>query len=265
MSPCPPWGTCSAALATGVWRWDNAHGQVTIDAEAARLLGLPAARATVTEVAMRSRFHPADWNEVVSVVQLAIAEDTLAEVRLRIMDEHGRVIRTVRSRSKPTVDPETREFVLFGTLQEVTETSGATAARTRSPATGAARARRSCWTRAGAAPRRGPRRRYCGRGGPVDAGVQHRTGWPSSAWTGTGSPSSVTTGRSRETRAPSPICPWPPTTRPRRSSAQGRAVYLSLPEGLQGALSGLLAARRTLGRESWAFLPLTVAGRTMGA
>ncbi|WP_266591802.1 hypothetical protein [Streptomyces sp. NBC_00365] len=50
-------------------------------------------RATVTEVAMRSRFHPADWNEVVGVVQLAVAENTLAEVRLRVMDEHGRVIR----------------------------------------------------------------------------------------------------------------------------------------------------------------------------
>lgn len=28
-----------AATATGLWRWDNAAGTVTLDAEAARLLG----------------------------------------------------------------------------------------------------------------------------------------------------------------------------------------------------------------------------------
>ena len=33
-----------AAIATGLWRWDNASGTVTLDAEAARLLGLPAER-----------------------------------------------------------------------------------------------------------------------------------------------------------------------------------------------------------------------------
>ena len=40
---------------------------------------------------MRSRFHPVDWNEINGIVQLALAEDTLAEARLRIVDEHGRV------------------------------------------------------------------------------------------------------------------------------------------------------------------------------
>src|SRR5919108_6169630 len=93
--PLPLVGDVLAALATGLWRWDNAAERVTLDAEAARLLGLPAEQVTLTEAAVRSRFHPADWNEISGVIQLAVAEETVAEARLRIMDDQGRVIRTV--------------------------------------------------------------------------------------------------------------------------------------------------------------------------
>ncbi|WP_344069124.1 SpoIIE family protein phosphatase [Streptomyces crystallinus] len=112
-----------AAIATGLWRWDTASGTVTLDAEAARLLGLPAERVELTEAAVRSRFHPVDWNEVDQIVALAVAEGTLAEARIRIMDENGRVLRTVRSRSKPVFeqDAEGPDHVLVGTLQEVAE------------------------------------------------------------------------------------------------------------------------------------------------
>ncbi|NEE33293.1 phosphatase, partial [Streptomyces sp. SID7982] len=90
-----------AAIATGLWRWDNAAGTVTLDAEAARLLGLPPEPGSYREAAVRSRFHPVDWNEIYGVVNLAVAEGSLAEARLRIVDERGQVLRTVRSRSKP--------------------------------------------------------------------------------------------------------------------------------------------------------------------
>ncbi|CAO0829184.1 hypothetical protein SMICM17S_06803 [Streptomyces microflavus] len=79
-----------AAIATGLWRWDNAAGTVTLDAEAARLLGLPAEPGSYREAAVRSRFHPVDWNEIYGVVNLAVAEGTLAEARLRIVDERER-------------------------------------------------------------------------------------------------------------------------------------------------------------------------------
>lgn len=65
-----------AAIATGLWRWDNTAGIVTLDAEAARLLGLPAEPTTLSEAAARSRFHPVDWNEVNGTVNLAVAEDS---------------------------------------------------------------------------------------------------------------------------------------------------------------------------------------------
>ena len=82
--PLPAVEDVLAALATGLWHWDTADKLVIVDAEAARLLGLPAASATLTEAQTRARLHPADWNEITAVVQLAVAEGTLAEVRVRI-------------------------------------------------------------------------------------------------------------------------------------------------------------------------------------
>jgi hypothetical protein len=119
--PLPAVGDVLATLATGLWRYDAAAGLVTLDAEAARLVELPAQPTTLTEAGIRARFHPVDWNEVDGVVRLALAEGTIAEVRMRIMNEHGRVVRVVRSRSKPSLDPQTGEYRLVGTLQEVTE------------------------------------------------------------------------------------------------------------------------------------------------
>src|SRR6185312_8204125 len=119
--PLPSVSDVLAALATGLWHWDTAAGLVTVDAEAARLLGLPARPATLTEAQTRARLHPVDWNEITGVVPLAVAEGTLAEVRIRIMDDRGRVVRVVRSRSKPSFDPAKKAYELIGTLQEVTE------------------------------------------------------------------------------------------------------------------------------------------------
>src|SRR3954453_20608914 len=126
--PLPTVGEVLATLATGIWHWDTATDRVTVDAEAARLLGLPAVHTTLTEAQTRARLHPVDWNEITGVVGLAVAEGTLAEGRIRITDEQGRVIRVVRSRSKPTYDRERRSFQLTGTLQEVTEPTPGTPA-----------------------------------------------------------------------------------------------------------------------------------------
>ena len=89
--PLPSVGDVLAALATGMWHFDDAAGKVILDAEAARLLGLPAEPASLTKAGARSRFHPVDWNEIAGTVQLAVAEGTLAEARLRVMDDQGRV------------------------------------------------------------------------------------------------------------------------------------------------------------------------------
>lgn len=185
--PLPAVGEVLAALATGVWHWDTSTGLVTVDAEAARLLGLPAEETVLTEAQTRARLHPVDWNEITGVVQLAVAEGTLAEVRIRIMDEHGRIIRVVRSRSKPSFDPVKKAYELIGTLQEVTEPPPAPPPDVPpSPATGDARARRSCWTRAARWPRPAPRRRCCGSRPGCPCRGSPRTASPSSGWRATG-------------------------------------------------------------------------------
>ena len=92
------------------------------DAEAARLVGLPAEAVTLPEAAARACYHPADWLEAKAIAELAVAEGTLAETRLRIVDEKGTVLRTVRTRSRPVPRTDGPDgFHLLGTLQEVAE------------------------------------------------------------------------------------------------------------------------------------------------
>jgi serine phosphatase RsbU (regulator of sigma subunit)/anti-sigma regulatory factor (Ser/Thr protein kinase) len=112
------------AIKTGLWRWDYATKMVTIDATTAWLLGLPADPPIIPEGTMRACLHPVDWSEVNNIVSLAVAEGTLAESRLRIVDENGRVLRVVRSRSKPvmsSVPGDEGKYDLVGTMQEVAE------------------------------------------------------------------------------------------------------------------------------------------------
>ncbi|KIF75612.1 phosphatase [Streptomyces sp. 150FB] len=121
-----------AAIATGLWRWDSVSRDIDLDAEAARLLGLPAEPVVLRPAEARARFHPVDWNEIDGIVNLAVAESTLAEARLRIVDDDGQVLRTVRARAKPNIMAPGQgggmpgggtedAWELYGTLQEVAE------------------------------------------------------------------------------------------------------------------------------------------------
>ncbi|MGA4801428.1 SpoIIE family protein phosphatase [Streptomyces lavendulocolor] len=252
-----------AAIATGLWRWDNASGIVTLDAEAARLLGLPAEPVELTEAAVRSRFHPVDWNEIDGTVNLAVAEGTLAEARLRIMDENGRVIRTVRSRSKPFV--EGTDYQLVGTLQEVAEPQPGTAART--PVTGDWRRSREAFL--------------------LDAGralaearstaevlrVAASLSMPGFSPDGlavfgvSGDRLTIIGHHGHEAGDDGPFTDMPlETDYPAAEVVRtGRAIYLPTPEEYRARFPVTWPLAQRFGRESWAFLPLIVAGRTMGA
>ena len=92
---------------------------------------------SVPDEEVRPRFHPADWSEIDGIVNFAIAEGTVAEARMRIVDEQRRGrCRTVRTRSKPVPldTPGRHTYVLMGILQEVAQPPEATAAQT--PLTG---------------------------------------------------------------------------------------------------------------------------------
>ncbi|WP_028799309.1 SpoIIE family protein phosphatase [Streptomyces sp. 142MFCol3.1] len=263
--PLPGVGDVLAALATGLWRWDSAAGLVTFDAEAARLIGLPAEPATLTEAGARACFHPVDWNEIDGVVQLAVAEGTLAEARMRIMDGHGRVLRTVRSRSKPIVDPETGEFELIGTLQEVSEQPPGAAART--PVTGDWRRSREAFLLD--AGRALAEARSTAEVLRVAAGLSMPGFSPDglAVFGAEGDRLTVIGHHGHQPGAESPFSHMAlATDYPAAEVVRtGRAVYLSSPDDYRDRYPVSWPLAQHFGRHSWAFLPLTVAGRTMGA
>ncbi|MET7693029.1 SpoIIE family protein phosphatase [Streptomyces sp. NPDC005483] len=264
--PLPAVGDVLTALATGLWHWDTATELVTVDAEAARLLGLPPAPATLTEAQARARLHPVDWNEIISVVGLAVAEDTLAEVRIRIMDERGLVTRTVRSRSKPSYDREKKSFQLIGTLQEVTEpTPGTPAGRTA--VTGDWRRSREAFLLD--AGRALAEARSTAEVLRVAAGLS-MPGFSPDGLAVFGVEGDRLTIIGHHGQRPGDENPFShmsletdyPAAEVVRS---GRAVYLSSPEAYRSRYPVTWPLAQHFDRQSWAFLPLTVAGRTMGA
>ncbi|MER5886046.1 SpoIIE family protein phosphatase [Streptomyces sp. NPDC001941] len=252
-----------AAIATGLWRWDNASGIVTLDAEAARLLGLPARPVSLTEAAVRSRFHPVDWNEIDGVVNLAVAEGTLAESRLRIMDGSGRVLRTVRSRSKPLLDGE--DYQLVGTIQEVAEPEPGTAART--PITGDWRRSREAFLLD--AGRALAEARSTAEVLRVAASLS-MPGFSPDGLAVFGVAGDRLTIIGHHGHDPGDEGPFSDmsleTDYPAAEVARtGRAIYLPTPQDYRRRFPSAWPLAKRFGRQSWAFLPLIVAGRTMGA
>ncbi len=263
----PPVSAVLSVIATGLWRWDNATGTVTLDAEAARLLGLAPHAQTTTEAGVRSRFHPVDWNEIHGIVQLAVAEGTLAEARLRIMDEQGRrVLRTVRSRTKPIVHEGGSTYELLGTLQEVSEPSPGSAAR--SPVTGDwRRSREAFLLDAGRALAEARSTKEVLR---VAAGLSMPGFSPDGlAVFGAKADRLTLVGHHGhhgyghdDPLASMPLDTDYPAAEVLRT---GRAVYLSSPADYRRRYPTAWPLASRFERQSWAFLPLIVAGRTMGA
>ncbi|WP_069771516.1 SpoIIE family protein phosphatase [Streptomyces sp. LUP30] len=264
--PLPAVGEVLVSLATGVWHWDTATGLVTVDAEAARLLGLPAEETVLTEAQTRARLHPVDWNEITGVVQLAVAEGTLAEVRIRIMDDRGRVVRVVRSRSKPSFDPVKKAYELIGTLQEVTEPTPGTAAG-RTAVTGDwRRSREAFLLDAGRALAEARSTEEVLR----VAAALSMPGFSPDGLAVFGVTGDRLTIIGHHGQQPGDEVPFTQmslqTDYPAAEVVRtGRAVYLSSPEQYKERYPLTWPMAAQFGRHSWAFLPLTVAGRTMGA
>ncbi|MQS02746.1 SpoIIE family protein phosphatase, partial [Streptomyces alkaliterrae] len=119
-----------AATGTGIWTWDHAARQIILDATAARLLGLstePTRPVRTAESTLRACFHVVDYVELNGIITLAIAEGRIAEAMMRVVDGEGAVLRTVRTRLKPRGDPgrgrHSAPFTLVGTVTEVAEPS----------------------------------------------------------------------------------------------------------------------------------------------
>ncbi|MFI0734303.1 SpoIIE family protein phosphatase [Streptomyces sp. NPDC021225] len=263
-----------AAIATGLWRWDCVSGAVTYDAEAARLVGLPAEPVTLPESAARACFHPVDWVEIKAIVNLAVAEGTLAEARVRVVDEKGRVQRTVRSRCRPVISggaPGRRgaenSYDLVGTLQEVPEPLPGTSAAALAPVTGDwRRGREAFLLDAGRALAEAPSTAEVLR---VAAGLSMPGFSPDGlAVFGVKGERVSLIGRHGD-----PVGDQHPfTDQPLDADCPaaevirtGRAIYLPGPEDYRDRFPVSWALTRPVNRRAWAFLPLIVAGRTIGA
>ncbi|MDT9698576.1 SpoIIE family protein phosphatase [Streptomyces sp. P17] len=264
--PLPAVGEVLAALATGQWHWSTTTGLVTVDAEAARLLGLPAEQSTLRESQVRARLHPVDWNEIAGVIQLAVAEGTLGEVRVRIMDERGEVVRVTRSRFKPGFDPEKRAYEVIGTLQEVTEPTPGTPAGRRAVTGDWRRSREAFLLDAGRALAEARSTEEVLR---VAAGLS-MPGFSPDGLAVFGVEADRLTIIGHHGQQPGDEGPFTQmslqTDYPAAEVVRtGRAVYLSSPEQYRSRYPVTWPLAAHFGRRSWAFLPLTVAGRTMGA
>ncbi len=256
-----------AAIATGLWRWDSVSGAVSYDAEAARLVGLPAEATTLPEAAARACFHPADWLEVKAIVDLAVAEGTLAEARLRIVDEKGTVLRTVRTRSRPIARGGSEDgYYLLGTLQEVPDPLPGTSAA-GPPVTGDWRRNREAFLLdAGRALAEAMSTAEVLR---VAAGLSMPGFSPEglAVFGVQGERISVIGHHGPRAGADHPFhdiglgSDYPAAEVVRT----GRAVYLPTPEEYRGRFPAAWSLGRPRKRRSWAFLPLIVAGRTIGA
>lgn len=264
--PLPGVGQVLAALSTGVWHWSTASGLVTVDAEAARLLGLPPQESVLTEAQTRARLHPVDWNEITGVIGLAVAEHTLAEVRIRIMDEQGGVVRVVRSRSKPTYDREKKSYELIGTLQEVTEPAPGSPAGRRAVTGDWRRSREAFLLDAGRALAEARSTAEVLR---VAAGLS-MPGFTPDGLAVFGVEGDRLTVIGHHGQQPGDEAPFTQlSVRTDYPAAEvvrtGRAVYLSSPGQYRDRYPLTWPLAEHFERRSWAFLPLTVAGRTMGA
>ncbi|MFI9081092.1 SpoIIE family protein phosphatase [Streptomyces sioyaensis] len=253
-----------AAIATGLWRWDNASGRVTLDAEAARLLGLPPAPVELSEAAARSRFHPVDFAEINGVVQLAVAEETLAEARLRIVDERGRVQRIVRARCRPRVVDG--GFELVGTLQEVPEPQPGTSAA-HTPITGDWRRSREAFLLD--AGRALAEARSTAEVLRVAAGLSMPGFMPDglAVFGIEGDRLSIIGhhgphGEEERPDAGTALADDHPAAEVVRT---GRALYLPTPEEYSRRYPTAWPVAAPFRRTSWAFVPLVNAGRTIGA
>lgn len=255
-----------AAIGTGLWSWDSSSGTVTLDAEAARLLGLPAEPTVRPGGEVRPRFHPADWNEIDGVVNFAVAEDTVAEARMRILDEHGAVLRTVRSRSKPVPveSPGRHVYVLMGTLQEVAEPTGSAAS---TPLTGDwRRSREAFLLDAG---------RALAEAGSTEevlrvAGSLSMPGFSPDGLALFGVAGDRLTVIGHHGHNVGDEKPFTEmllqTDYPAAEVVRtGQAIYLSSPEEYKRRYPTTWPLAQGFGRQSWAFLPLISSGRTMGA
>jgi GAF domain-containing protein/anti-sigma regulatory factor (Ser/Thr protein kinase) len=238
---------------------------VTVDGRAARLLGLAGGAATHRSSAVRACLHAADYVALAGALSRATAEGTVAEAQLRVMAHDGSVRRTVHACLRP------QGPLLSGTLQEVRDGRRAgpdDGQRRREIVPGGdwQRAREAFLLDAGRALAEADSTAEVLR---VAAGLSMPGFSPDGlAVFGLEGDRLTMIGHHGQEIAQEaffmdvPMSTEYPATTVVRT---GRAVYLSSPEEYEERFPLTWPLVKPYGRSSWAYLPLTVAGTTMGA
>ncbi|ONK12917.1 SpoIIE family protein phosphatase [Streptomyces sp. MP131-18] len=253
------------ATETGLWTWDGARGLVTLDAAAARLLDLPAEEVTVPESAMRSRVPAEDIIEIQRVLAAAEAEGRVAEVRMRVVSDDGTVLRTVRSRLRPVGEGQaTVEGVVSGLAGTVAEVPAAPG-RPSSVEWDWRRAREAFLLDAGQALSEARTTQDVLR---VTASLAMPGFSPDGIAVFVQEGDQVQLADYHGYRYDEVSAGFPIPLSANYPAAQvlrdGRAVYLATPEEYRGSYPELWPFVKRFGHKSWAYLPLVVAGRTIG-
>ncbi|OEU90193.1 phosphatase [Streptomyces abyssalis] len=291
------------ATRTGLWRWDSATGASTVDVRTAELLGLPfrqdassdrgerplsvagpgsevpsgagaepgtgpgagAAKDSITlaEPSIRSRIHFADYVELTATATLALAEWELVEAVLRVVDEDGHVVRTVRTRMVPV--EEDGALSLIGTVAQLPESTGKASHETEE---GHQHSREAFLLHTGRALAEARTTAEVLRvaGSLVIPGFKTRALAVFSLERGR----LILVGPAAQRPVPQHLLPFidmsveadHPAAAVVRS---GRAIYLPAPEDYRREFPAAWPQVEPIGNRGWAFLPLVISNRTLGA
>ncbi|WP_433890984.1 ATP-binding SpoIIE family protein phosphatase [Streptomyces sp. CA-111067] len=244
------------AVGSGLWQWDEATGSVTVDDRTARLLGLPGGAATHRSSTVRACLHAADYVSLSAAVSLAAAEGTVAEALLRVVGDGGQIIRTIRTRMRP----EGR--AILGIVHEV---RGGSLPRGALPTGDWRRAREAFLLDAGRALAEADSTAEVLR-------VAATLSMPGFSPDGLavfgveGDRLAMRGHHGQELAEGFPLDMPLATDYPAALVARtGQAVYLPSPAAYEERFPVTWPLIKPYGRTSWAYLPLIVAGRTIGA
>ena len=256
------------ATRTGRWRWDSTAGGYTLDAVAAELLGLPPRPATVPEAVVRGRFHAEDYIAGQRSLAFSAAEGGLAETQMRVVDAQGTVLRTVRLRVQAIADGQRsgQPSHMLGLMCELPSRDHAPPPES----TTWRRAHEAFLLDTSRALSEAETTRDVLRvvGGlampdfqPAAISVYGREGNEIRVTEYVESVPSNYSPEQRRAVATLPLdAPFPAA----QVARTGRAVYLHSPEEYAERFPEAWPSITPFGRQSWAYLPLVVAGRTLG-
>ncbi|MEU6341375.1 SpoIIE family protein phosphatase [Streptomyces sp. NPDC046977] len=258
-----------SALGIGVWRWDRATDLVELDAVVAGLIGLAPRPQKVRSGTVRACYDACDYVDMSAAVALATAEGTPSESLLRVVGPDGSVVRTVAMRTRGTRTGGGEPAEMVGTLHEVPAVPGAppggVSTAVRAPAD-RRRAREAFLLDAGRALAEADSTQEVLR-------VAAHLSMPGFSPDGLavfcvrGDHLSVIGHHGQQPGTETPFVEMPLTTDyPAAVAARtGQAVYLPSPEAYEEDFPATWPLVRGFGRRSWAYLPLVVAGRSIGA